>query len=347
MRFVIASAFAAVVAAGLVAPAMSQPPGQLSGTRAYMVEPYTPPAAVTIQGAGVRLRAEPFATPDTRVLSSGSTGLPLNVVGIVRQPDWDWYQVILRSGQKAFIRSDLTSAPSRIGASASSASVAAPVSPSRPALVTPPVVAPPVLAPPAVAPPVVAPPVTQPAAPSPGAQPPLSLPLPGGQPPQPLPPIPTQPLGASGAISLTPNTPALQLPPPSTSEPGEGGLLSVAPAAPTPRLEAISPAGSSAPSSVGQQIRAQLEAKRCWSDSSTMMDADRLKASFVLTFNASGRFASEPRLLEPATEPANDPAMMVFIAKARAALRTCNALGFSVPAGYASGAEIRVDFTAR
>jgi hypothetical protein len=333
MRFVIASAFAAVVAVGLVAPALSQPPGQLSGTRAYMVEPYTPPAPITIQGAGVRLRAEPFATPDTRVLSSGSTGLPLNVVGIVRQPDWDWYQVILRNGQKAFIRSDLTSAPSRVGASASSASVAAPVSPQRPALVAPPVVAPPVLAPPVVAPPVVAPP--------------LSLPLPGGQPPEPLPPIPTQPLGASGAISLTPSSPALQLPPPSAPESGEVGLLSVAPAAPTPRLEAISPAFATAPSSVGQQIRAQLEAKRCWSDSSSMMDAERLKASFVLTFNASGRFASEPRLLDPGSEPANDPAMMVFIAKARAALRTCNALGFSVPAGYTSGAEIRVDFTAR
>lgn len=319
MRFVIVSAVAAVLGAGAIAPAISQGSGQQAATRAYMVEPYTPSSPITIVGAGVRLRAEPF-TGNTPVLSSGSTGLQLAVVGIARQPDWNWYQVVLRNGQRAFIRSDFTSAPSR------GDGAPAPVAP-NPVTYPPPVTTftPPVLAPPVVLPPVVTPPAA----------------------PQPLPPIPTQPLTDSGAISLTPGGASPQLPPASDPAPPDTGLLSVAPAAPTPRLEPISPAVASAPSGAGQQIMAQLEAKRCWTDSSSMMDAQRLKASFVVTFGANGRFASEPRLIEPAAEPANDPAMMVFIAKARAALRTCNALGYVVPAGYRSGGELRVDFSAR
>jgi hypothetical protein len=105
----IALASVAMAAAGL---AQAQSPAQPVRV-AYAVEPFTSPGQITIQGAGVRLRAEPFATKDTPVLSTGSTGLALNVVGIARLPDWNWYQVILKSGQKAFIRSDYTSAPSK------------------------------------------------------------------------------------------------------------------------------------------------------------------------------------------------------------------------------------------
>jgi hypothetical protein len=313
MRFVTISALAIVLGAGTLAPAISQVSGQPAATRAYMVEPFTSASPITIVATGVRLRAEPF-TGNTAVLSSGSPGMQLTVVGLSRQPDWNWYQVILRNGQKAFIRSDLTSAPSR-GDGAPAPVVSRPNAYQAP--VTPPVV---------VAPPVLAPPVV------------------------PLPPIgTTQPLNNSGAISLTPGAAAAPLPPVSNPAPApvDNGLLTVAPTAPTPRLRPISPAVSSSPSNVSQQIRAQLDARRCWSDSANMMDADRLKASFMLTFNANGRFATEPRLIEPAAEPAGDPAMMVFIAKARAALRTCNALGYDVPAGYASGGEVRVDFSAR
>ena len=63
-----------------------------------MVEPYTPPTPITINGTGVRLRAEPFATNDTPVLSTGSTGLQLTVVGLASQADWNWYPAILRNG---------------------------------------------------------------------------------------------------------------------------------------------------------------------------------------------------------------------------------------------------------
>lgn len=331
MRLVVSTVLAAVLVAGVAAPTLAQVTGQNVASRAYMVEPFAPPAPITIQGTGVRLRAEPFATQDTQVLSTGSTGLQLNVIGLARQPDWNWYQVILRNGQKAFIRSDLTSAPSRGGG-------AAPVAP-RP--VTTPV------APPQVA--YTPPPTPQPWQPPAAQQAPQLAPVP--QPAQQLPPIPTQPLN-SGAISLTGNGNAPLSATPSPS-PVDNGLLSVAPSAPTPHLSdpvntSVAPALAT-PGDVASIIRAQLDAKRCWSDSSNMMDAQRLRASFGVTFAQNGRFASEPRLIEPASEPGNDPSMMVFLAKARAAMRTCNALGFDVPAEYFSGrqGEIRLDFSAR
>lgn len=114
MRFVVSAVIAGVLASSGVAAA--QVPGQPLVARAtYTVEPFSPQTPIMIQGSGVRLRAEPFASQQTQVLSSGSTGLVLNVVGIARMGDWNWYQVVLKSGQKAFIRSDLTSAPSKGG----------------------------------------------------------------------------------------------------------------------------------------------------------------------------------------------------------------------------------------
>ncbi len=115
MRSVILGVMVAAVAMSGAAPAQAQVPAAVT-RGAYTVEPFAPGSQITIQGAGVRLRAEPFLATDIPVLSSGSTGLPLNVVGIARLPDWNWYQVVLKSGQKAFIRSDYTSAPSKGGA---------------------------------------------------------------------------------------------------------------------------------------------------------------------------------------------------------------------------------------
>ena len=131
MRFVIVSALAAVLSVAAIAPAISQGAGQPAATRAYMVEPFTPAAPITITATGVRLRAEPF-TGNTPVLSSGTTGMQLTVVGISRQPDWNWYQVVLRNGQKAFIRSDLTSAPSRGSGQAATVAPVAPIAPTAP-----------------------------------------------------------------------------------------------------------------------------------------------------------------------------------------------------------------------
>lgn len=342
MRIVVSTVLAASLLIGGVAAAQVSGVSRTTSRSAYMVEPFTPATPITIQGTGVRLRAEPFATNDTQVLSTGSTGLQLNVVGLARQADWNWYQVILRNGQKAFIRSDLTSAPMRGDASSAYVPPVQPVQPPPQVVYTPP--------------PTPQPAWTPPAQPS---QPSISQPSVA----QPLPPIPTQPLPNSGAISLTPRdggSPQLDLPSPGanpapaplntsplTSAPTDNALISIAPSAPMPHLSGAST--SAASGSVAQQIRAQLDARRCWTDSSNMMDAQRLRATFGVSFNQSGRFATEPRLLSPAADPTNDPSMMVFLAKARAAMRTCNALGFDVPAEYFSGGqgEVRLDFSAR
>lgn len=307
MRLALTSVLAAVLMTAGAASAQT-PGAQPTITRAYTVEPYAPSAPVTIQGQGVRLRAEPFTTRETQVLSSGSTGLELTVVGLTRMPDWAWYQVMLRNGQKAFIRSDLTSAPMAGGGTQV-----------------------------AIAPPQVA---TQPV-----AQPrPYTTPQAGAitMTPQPNPAAQPQPRPSTG----------IDLPLPSSSSPAaiasapapsaNSGLISVAPVAPVPR---ITPAGS-----LSDHVMARLVDQRCWTDSSSMMDAQRLKATFALTFGTDSKLAAEPVLIQPALSPTDDPAMMVFIAKARAALRTCNGMGFDIPAEhFQNGArpEVRMEFKAR
>lgn len=307
MRLALTSVLAAVLMT--TGAATAQTPGtQPTITRAYTVEPFAPASPITIQGQGVRLRAEPFTTRETPVLSSGSTGLQLTVVGLARMPDWTWYQVVLRNGQKAFIRSDLTSAPMAGGGA--QASVA------PPQVATQPVAQPrPYTTPQAGA-------ITMTPQPNPAAQ------------PQPRPTTSIDlPLPSSSSSAPLQSTPA-----PSANS----GLISVAPAAPVPRL---TPTGS-----LSDHVMAKLVEKRCWTDSSSMMDAQRLKATFALTFGTDSKLAAEPVLIQPALSPTDDPAMMVFIAKARAALRTCNGMGFDIPADhFQNGArpEVRVEFKAR
>ena len=198
MRVVVSAVFIAALGAGGVA--VAQVPTQMQGQpvvshASYTVEPYAPPGApITIQGTGVRLRAEPFSTPQTQVLSSGSTGLALNVVGIARLADWNWYQVVLKNGQKAFIRSDLTSSPSRgNGQAAAAAPVAAPTMPA-PVAAAPMPATPIVTAPSSYTP-------TPPPTPQPYVPPQYSQPIPAAQPVQ-TPPV-------------TNSLPSLDLPKPS------------------------------------------------------------------------------------------------------------------------------------
>ncbi|MFT3722461.1 MAG: SH3 domain-containing protein [Hyphomonadaceae bacterium] len=186
MRILAAAVLAATLVSGGAASA--QVGGQKPyTTTSYSVEPFTPTTPIMIQGSGVRLRAEPFAG-QTQVLSSGSTGLVLNVVGISRQADWDWYQVVLKSGQRAFIRSDLTSAPLRGGS----------------------------------APAQVAMPVSTPAATPVAPQPQLAPPLPTLGPPQPIEPPPVQLQTPAQPSAPTSNRGSLDLPKPSDPP----GLLS-------------------------------------------------------------------------------------------------------------------------
>jgi hypothetical protein len=241
MRSVMSAAVFAAVAMGCMGAAHGQVPGSAIRT-AYVVEPFTPPSTITIQGTGVRLRNEPF-TQETQILSHGSTGLPLTVVGIARLPDWNWYQVILKSGQKAFIRSDYTSAPSKGGGAVAPApQLAAPPTqlatplppPSRidygtpSSLGTPATVSAPVPLTPPEAQPVhtPAPSYTPPPTYTPPAYTPPSAsrtPTPAYTPPAPVPPS-TPPSGGS-AISLVPTSPV----PSSAPSPNSGGLSSVDP----------------------------------------------------------------------------------------------------------------------
>jgi hypothetical protein len=307
MRIALTSVLAAVLMTAGAASAQT-PGAPATVTRAYTVEPYMPPAPISIQADGVRLRAEPF-TGQTQVLSSGSTGLPLTVVGLTRMPDWVWYQVVLKSGQKAFIRSDLTSAPMAGGGT-------------QVAVVTPQPVQP---------------------APQPRTH---TTPQAGAitMTPQPAPGLVTQPQPRpSTGLDLPLPSSSSSAPIPSTPAPSaNSGLISVAPVAPVPRM---TPTGS-----LADHVMAKLVEQRCWTDSSSMMDAQRLKATFALTFGTDSKLAAEPVLIQPALSPTDDPAMMVFIAKARAALRTCNSMGFDIPADhFQNGArpEVRVEFKAR
>ncbi len=202
MRIVVSAVFVAALGAatGLGGVAVAQVPGQPVVSHAsYTVEPFAPPGApITIQGTGVRLRAEPFSTPQTQVLSSGSTGHVLNVVGIARLSDWNWYQVVLKNGQKAFIRSDLTSSPSR-GNGQPMPAAPAPVAPVAAA----PVPATPVVTTPSTYTP------TPPPTPQPYVPPPqYSQPIPA---PQPVPLAPA----ATPAPAVTNSAPSLDLPKPS------------------------------------------------------------------------------------------------------------------------------------
>jgi hypothetical protein len=217
MRSMISAAMFAAVAVGCLDAAHGQ-----AVRSACTVEPFTPPGTITIRGAGVRLRAEPF-TLDTPILSHGSTGLPLTVVGIARLPEWNWYQVILKSGQKAFIRSDYTSAPSKGGGTsiAPAPQMAAPLPPpSRIDYGTPSGSPAPVSAPTPLTPSQPAPAYTP--APSYTPAPTYTPGAPSYTPPAPVPPS-TQP-SAGSAISLVPRSPL-----PSEASPNSGGLTSVDP----------------------------------------------------------------------------------------------------------------------
>lgn len=207
MRVVVSAVFVAALgaASGLGGVAVAQVPGQPVVSHAsYTVEPFAPPGApITIQGTGVRLRAEPFSTPQTQVLSSGSTGHVLNVVGIARLSDWNWYQVVLKNGQKAFIRSDLTSSPSRGNGQVVAAAPVAPVAPAAPVAAAPMPATPVVTAPSTYTP-------TPPPTPQPYVPPPqYSQPVPIA--PQPVPLAPA----ATPTPPVTNSVPSLDLPKPS------------------------------------------------------------------------------------------------------------------------------------
>jgi hypothetical protein len=83
-----------------------------------------------------------------------------------------------------------------------------------------------------------------------------------------------------------------------------------------------------------QAIGSQLISNRCWTDHSDMADAHRLRAVINIRLGRNGRFLDEPKLVEPARPPANDPAMQAYIQETFMALNKCNAIGFKIPPEY-------------
>jgi outer membrane biosynthesis protein TonB len=84
---------------------------------------------------------------------------------------------------------------------------------------------------------------------------------------------------------------------------------------------------------IADQIMSQLLARNCWGDQDDMADARRLKAVIGVQFNRDGHIRSM-KLVDPSSEPTNDPPLQVFLQRARIALNKCNTLGFQVPEAY-------------
>lgn len=75
--------------------------------------PYVPAEIITVRASDVRIRARPQANIDVPIVAVSQHGDALDVVGIVKQSDWVWYEVRMGDGSNAYVRSDLTSQPLR------------------------------------------------------------------------------------------------------------------------------------------------------------------------------------------------------------------------------------------
>lgn len=100
------------------------------------------------------------------------------------------------------------------------------------------------------------------------------------------------------------------------------------------RVEVIQVPRYQTSSTIAQAIHGQLISKGCWGEQRDMPETARLRAVVAVKFGQDGRFISEPQLVDPGREPSNDPAMQVFIQRARSALAKCNQIGFDVPREY-------------
>jgi hypothetical protein len=87
---------------------------------------------------------------------------------------------------------------------------------------------------------------------------------------------------------------------------------------------------------IADAIMSQFLARSCWADQDDLAVARKLRAVFAIQLGRDGHFAVPPKLIVPEAEPKNDPTLQTFIARARAALDKCNAMGFQVPEAYFS-----------
>jgi hypothetical protein len=96
------------------APAISTAPPKPDRAVAephYSVERFEPSTPIRLTGDGASMSKWPLSNAGTPVLHRAGRNELLSVVGLARQPDGLWYQVILQDGRKAFVPSVLISAP--------------------------------------------------------------------------------------------------------------------------------------------------------------------------------------------------------------------------------------------
>jgi outer membrane biosynthesis protein TonB len=80
-------------------------------------------------------------------------------------------------------------------------------------------------------------------------------------------------------------------------------------------------------------VMRQLLDNDCWSNQSTLADAQSMVATIRVRFGRDGRFSEEPKLIEPTRMPSGGP-FLVYVTRAFAGLNKCNNIGFKIPPEY-------------
>lgn len=73
----------------------------------FEVLPYAAQQTIVARESELNIRALPFARPDVPILRESAAGEILNVTGLVRQEDGDWYQIRLAGGQVGYFKASL------------------------------------------------------------------------------------------------------------------------------------------------------------------------------------------------------------------------------------------------
>lgn len=81
---------------------------------AATVEDFSPPAPIVARASGQRYRASPSMAEDVAVLAeTRAGGEVLNITGRLRQPDGEWYRVLLADGRNGWFKASLAIARTR------------------------------------------------------------------------------------------------------------------------------------------------------------------------------------------------------------------------------------------
>ena len=95
------------------------------------------------------------------------------------------------------------------------------------------------------------------------------------------------------------------------------------------------PAEADATTRITDILRRQLLEHKCWvQPAEAPPDGERFDVVIDVRFNRNGRFSEGPVLMTPQAMPADNPPLQAFIQRAFDALKTCEAIGFRVPAQY-------------